>query len=186
MAAYCQVYGVIHFTSPAGWLPVHRDHLRAQRSVTSMGKLYRFVLPVIALMQLLVVVESALSLNLHINDSANKYLFKVVIVCIRKYISVCFTYYWFYVTYTDLTQQAYSFLIYCSRSNVRLKVCFNKKLGPIYCEFLTFVVAVSFVVLGMVIATLVYTYILRRYYDWLQATPIPRTVIQQNGQYHKV
>jgi len=27
-------------TSPAGWLPVHRDQLRAQRSVTSMGKLY--------------------------------------------------------------------------------------------------------------------------------------------------
>ena len=40
MAAYCQVYGVIHFTSPAGWLPVHRDQLRAQRSLTSMGKLY--------------------------------------------------------------------------------------------------------------------------------------------------
>jgi len=38
MAAYCQVYGVIHFTSPAGWLPVYRDQLRAQRSVTSMGK----------------------------------------------------------------------------------------------------------------------------------------------------
>ena len=37
MAAYCQIYGVIHFTSPAGWLPVHRDQLRAQRSVTSMG-----------------------------------------------------------------------------------------------------------------------------------------------------
>ena len=35
MAAYCRVYGVIHFTSPAGWLPVHRDQLRAQRSVTS-------------------------------------------------------------------------------------------------------------------------------------------------------
>ena len=32
--------GVIHFTSPAGWLPVHRDQLRAQRSVTSMEKLY--------------------------------------------------------------------------------------------------------------------------------------------------
>ena len=40
MAAYCRVYGVIHFTSLAGWLPVHRDQLRAQRSVTSMGKLY--------------------------------------------------------------------------------------------------------------------------------------------------
>ena len=26
--------------SPAGWLPVHRDQLRAQRSVTSMGKLH--------------------------------------------------------------------------------------------------------------------------------------------------
>jgi len=43
MAAYCQVYDVIHFTSPAGWPPdVHRDQLRAQRSVTSMGKLYLF------------------------------------------------------------------------------------------------------------------------------------------------
>jgi len=39
MAAYYRVYGVIHFMSPAGWLPVHRDQLRAQRSVTSMGKL---------------------------------------------------------------------------------------------------------------------------------------------------
>jgi len=35
MAAYCRVYGVIHFMSP-----MHRDQLRAQRSVTSMGKLY--------------------------------------------------------------------------------------------------------------------------------------------------
>jgi len=26
--------------SPAGWLPVHRDQLRAQRSVSSMGSLY--------------------------------------------------------------------------------------------------------------------------------------------------
>jgi len=43
MAAYCQVYGVIHFTSPAGWLPVHRDQLRAQRAVTSMGKLYLYL-----------------------------------------------------------------------------------------------------------------------------------------------
>jgi len=44
MAAYCRVFGVIHFTSPTGWLPVHRDQLRAQRSVTSMGKLYLFSL----------------------------------------------------------------------------------------------------------------------------------------------
>ena len=43
MANYCWVYGVIHFTSPAGWLPVDRDQLRAQRSVTSMGKLYLFL-----------------------------------------------------------------------------------------------------------------------------------------------
>ena len=42
MADYCQVYGVIHFTSPAGWLPVHRDQLGAQRSVTSMGKRYLY------------------------------------------------------------------------------------------------------------------------------------------------
>jgi len=32
--------GVIHFTSPAVSLPVHRDQLRAQRSLTSMGKLF--------------------------------------------------------------------------------------------------------------------------------------------------
>ena len=42
MANYCWVYGVIHFTLRAGSLPVHRDQLRAQRSVTSMGKLYLF------------------------------------------------------------------------------------------------------------------------------------------------
>jgi len=41
--SYCQVYGVIHFTSPAGWLPVHWDQLRAQRSVTSMWKFYLFL-----------------------------------------------------------------------------------------------------------------------------------------------
>jgi len=29
--------------SPAGWLPVHRDQLRAQRSVSSMGSLYLFL-----------------------------------------------------------------------------------------------------------------------------------------------
>ena len=43
MANYCRVYGVNYFTSPVGWLPVHRDQLRAQRSVTSMGKLYLFL-----------------------------------------------------------------------------------------------------------------------------------------------
>ena len=43
LQVYCRVYGVIHFTSPAGWLPVHRDQLRAQRSVTSMGKLYLYL-----------------------------------------------------------------------------------------------------------------------------------------------
>ena len=48
MAAYCQVYGVIHFTSSAGWLPVYRDQLRAQRSVTSMGKLYLIVLAIVS------------------------------------------------------------------------------------------------------------------------------------------
>ena len=44
MAAYRRVYGVIHFTSFAGWLPVHRDQLQAQRSVTSMGELYFYLL----------------------------------------------------------------------------------------------------------------------------------------------
>ena len=66
MAAYCQVYGVIEFTLPAGWLPVqyntiqyktckapccrgfrgvclHRDQLQAQRSETSMGKLLPYL-----------------------------------------------------------------------------------------------------------------------------------------------
>jgi len=37
MAAYRRVYDL---RSPAGWLPVHRDQLRAQRSVSSMGSLY--------------------------------------------------------------------------------------------------------------------------------------------------
>jgi len=42
MANYCWVYGVIHFTSP-----VHRDQLRAQRSVTSTGKLYLYLFTVL-------------------------------------------------------------------------------------------------------------------------------------------
>ena len=41
MAAYCRVHGL---KSRAGWLPVHRDQLRAQRSVTSVGELYIFKL----------------------------------------------------------------------------------------------------------------------------------------------
>jgi len=40
MEAYRRVDG---FKSPAGWLPVHRDQLRAQCSVTSMGELYPFL-----------------------------------------------------------------------------------------------------------------------------------------------
>ena len=46
MAAYCQVYGVIHFTSPAGGLTACTpgDQLRAKRSVTSMAKLYLLLL----------------------------------------------------------------------------------------------------------------------------------------------
>jgi len=40
MAAYRRVDG---FKSPAGWLPVRRDQLRAQLSVTSMGSLYLFL-----------------------------------------------------------------------------------------------------------------------------------------------
>ena len=38
MAAYRRMDDL---KSPAGWLPVHRDHLRAQLSVTIMGTLYR-------------------------------------------------------------------------------------------------------------------------------------------------
>jgi len=39
MAAYRRVDDL---RSPAGWLPVHRDQLRAQRSVSSTGSLYLF------------------------------------------------------------------------------------------------------------------------------------------------
>jgi len=39
-AAYCRVDGL---KSPVGWLPVHRDQLRAQRSVTSVGKLHLYL-----------------------------------------------------------------------------------------------------------------------------------------------
>jgi len=39
MAAYRRMDDLWLF---AGWLPVHRDQLRAQRSVTSMGSFYVF------------------------------------------------------------------------------------------------------------------------------------------------
>jgi len=39
MAAYRRVDDL---RSPVGWLPVHRDQLQAQRSVSSMGRLYLF------------------------------------------------------------------------------------------------------------------------------------------------
>jgi len=39
MAAYRRVDDL---RSPADWLPVHRDQLRAQRSVSSMESLYPF------------------------------------------------------------------------------------------------------------------------------------------------
>ena len=41
MAAYRQVYGL---KSPVGWLPVHLDQLRAQRSVTSTEELSLFTI----------------------------------------------------------------------------------------------------------------------------------------------
>jgi len=40
MAAYRRVDDL---RSPAGWLPVHRDQLRAQCSVSSMGSLYLYL-----------------------------------------------------------------------------------------------------------------------------------------------
>jgi len=40
MAAYSRADDL---RSPAGWLPVHRDQLRAQRSVWSMGSLYLYL-----------------------------------------------------------------------------------------------------------------------------------------------
>jgi len=45
MAAYRRVDDL---RSPAGWLPVHRDQLRAQRSVSSIGSLYVFLASVCA------------------------------------------------------------------------------------------------------------------------------------------
>jgi len=42
MAAYRRVDDL---WLPAGWLPVHRDQLRAQRSVLSMGSLYLYLMP---------------------------------------------------------------------------------------------------------------------------------------------
>ena len=66
MAAYCQVYGVIHFTLPAGWLPVHRGQLRAQRSVTSMGKLYLFTLFTYLFSYLFIVIDFCQTIYLNI------------------------------------------------------------------------------------------------------------------------
>jgi len=43
MAAYRRVDDL---RSPAGWLPVHRDQLRAQRSVSSMKSLYLYLFTV--------------------------------------------------------------------------------------------------------------------------------------------
>jgi len=40
MAAYRRVDDL---RSPAGWLPIHRDQLRAQRSVSTMGSLYLYL-----------------------------------------------------------------------------------------------------------------------------------------------
>ena len=42
MAAYCRVDDL---RSPSALLPVHRDQLRAQRSVPRMGSLYLYLLP---------------------------------------------------------------------------------------------------------------------------------------------
>ena len=52
MAAYRRVDDL---RSPVGWLPVHRDQLRAQHSVSSMGSLYlyRLVLDIKAKMRVL-------------------------------------------------------------------------------------------------------------------------------------
>jgi len=48
MAAYRRVDDL---RSPAGWLPIHRDQLRAQRSVSSMGKPLPFYFQRVACMQ---------------------------------------------------------------------------------------------------------------------------------------
>ena len=78
MAAYCQVYGVILFTSPAGWLPVHRDQLRAQRSVTSMGKLYFTLVHVVLLHKFL-----NMNSNSDIRKHANRAFEKEITRCIQ-------------------------------------------------------------------------------------------------------
>ena len=46
MAAYRRVDGL---KSPGGWLPVHRDQLRAQHSVTSIGERSIFLLTILTL-----------------------------------------------------------------------------------------------------------------------------------------
>jgi len=51
MAAYRRVDDL---RSPAGWLPVHRDQLRAQRSVSSMGKHLPLLLPFTCMLMLMV------------------------------------------------------------------------------------------------------------------------------------
>jgi len=38
--AWPKVMAAYDWKSPASWLPVHRDQLRAKRSVMSMGELY--------------------------------------------------------------------------------------------------------------------------------------------------
>jgi len=48
MAAYCCLDDL---QFPAGCLPVHRDQLQAQRSVTSMGSLYLYLLLALAVGQ---------------------------------------------------------------------------------------------------------------------------------------
>ena len=47
--------------SPAGWLPVHRDQLRAQRSVMNTGELYLDVSEVVWLMMIVVCVQVLLT-----------------------------------------------------------------------------------------------------------------------------
>jgi len=61
MAAYRRVDNL---RSPAGWLPVHRDQLRAQRSVSSMGKPLPLPFTVIQLLLLLLLLPLLLLLLL--------------------------------------------------------------------------------------------------------------------------
>jgi len=67
MAAYRRLDDL---RSPAGWLPVHRDQLRAQRSVSSMGSLYLLPFVSLTLHCAVVVTASRVSTQSHVDPGS--------------------------------------------------------------------------------------------------------------------